>query len=116
MMNGRIKMLSGKTQMQKEIWGLNMGNELHKLFVQHRKWSTSIFSYERRGKTMTEKLLLLCAQHVCIDHNDIVPTLGACKSKKHLETLESKKSAVTKTKSYNVRLQRKQSIQLNKKL
>lgn len=55
MMNGRIKMLSGKTQMQKEIWGLNTGNELRKLFVQRRKWSTSIFSYERRGKTMTEK-------------------------------------------------------------
>lgn len=74
--------------MQKEIWGLRMGNELHKLFVQHRKWSTSIFSYERRRKTMTEKLV--CAQHVCIDHNDIVPTVGACKSKNHLGTLESK--------------------------
>lgn len=64
---------------------------------------------------MTEKWLLLCAQHVCIDHNDIVPRVGACKSKKHLETLESEKSAVTEMKSYNVRLQRKQSIQLNKK-
>lgn len=115
MMNGRIKMLSGKTQRQKEIWRLNMGNELHKFFVQRRKWSTSIFSYERRGKTMTEKLLLLCAQHVCIDHNNIVLMVGACKSKKPLETLESKKSAATKMKSYNVRLQRKQSIQLNKK-
>lgn len=93
-----------------------MGNELHKLFVQQRKQSTSIFSYERRGKTKTEKWLLLSAQHVCIDHNDIVPMVGACKSKKkHLETLESKKSAATGTKSYNVRLQRKQSIQLNKK-
>lgn len=64
---------------------------------------------------MTEKLLLLCAQHVCTNHNGIVPMVGACKSKKHLETLESKKSAATGTKSYNVKLQRKQSIQLNKK-
>lgn len=36
-MNGRIKMLSWKTQMQKETWGFNMGNGPHKLFVQCRQ-------------------------------------------------------------------------------
>lgn len=34
-MNGRIKVLSWKTQMWNETWGFNMGNGFQKLFVKH---------------------------------------------------------------------------------
>lgn len=71
--------------------------------------------WEGENQTTTEKLFLLCAQHVCIDHNDIVSQGGCLWVKKHLETLESpKNAAVAETGSYNVRLQRKQSIQFSK--